>query len=95
MNETPVFARFIDLERRLDFIKSDYFDLTSLKMAIPESYGFLVSAEPLKERFPTQHTIWNSLKNNTDFDFTDISEVGKIRDYAERHGVKPAEFPQL
>ncbi|TSA27054.1 MAG: hypothetical protein D4R67_06745 [Bacteroidetes bacterium] len=92
-NEHPVFARFIDLERRMDFIKSDYFDLTSLKIAIPDGYGFLFSAEPMKERYPTQHTIWHSFKKNSDFDFTDISEVERIRDYAKQHGVRPVENP--
>ncbi len=88
-NKRPVFAQFIDLEREIRFIKNDYFDLTQLKTIFNNGYGFLVTAEPNKQKFFPQHDIWNHLKTLSNFDFTDISEVEKIKHYAETHEIRP------
>jgi len=89
-NNIPVYAQFVDLERRrLDHIKSEYYDLVQLKRALQEGVGFLVSAEPDKEIFIRQHDIWSNIRKLKDFEFVDISEVEKIKTYAKEHGVKP------
>jgi hypothetical protein len=89
INKIPVYAQFVDLERGIDHIKSEYYDLLQLKIVIQEGHGFLVTGEPDKESFSWQHDIWNSLRKSTEFEFVDISEVEKIKIYAEIHGVKP------
>lgn len=88
-NSIPVYAQFVDLERNLNHIKGEYYDLKQLEEAIPDGYGFLVSSEPDKEQFPRQHDIWINIRKTTDFEFVDVSEVEKIKVYAEEHGVKP------
>jgi hypothetical protein len=88
-NEQIVFAQFIDMERHFNHIKTNYYDLKELKMIIPQSHSFLVSAEPEKIRFSKQHDIWDHIRSSHDFDYVDISEVDRIREYAEEHGVRP------
>ena len=88
-NEHIVFAQFIDMESNFNHIKVDYYDLKELKEIIPAAYSFLVSAEPEKDRYSKQHEIWNHIRTSKDFDYVDISEVDRIKEYAELHGVKP------
>ena len=88
-NENIVFAQFVDMERHFNHIKNDYFDLKELKEVIREAKSFLVSAEPDTEKFPKQHEIWTHIRTNREFDYVDISEIDRIREYADLHGVKP------
>ena len=88
-NNIPVYAQFVDLERNFNHIKSEYYDLLELKKIIQDGVGFLVSGEPDKENFNRQHDIWTSLRKSSEFEFVDVSEVEKIKIYAEKHGVKP------
>ncbi len=60
-----------------------------LKEALGEAKGFLISSEPNKNKFPSQHDIWNSIRNWNDSEYIDISESQKIEDYATQHGVVP------
>jgi hypothetical protein len=89
MDHTPVYAQFVDLERSLNHIKCECYDLKQLKEALKDGVGFLISAEPDKETFNRQHNIWTSFRMSKDFEFVDVSEVEKIKIYAEEHGVKP------
>lgn len=89
-NEDPVYAQFIDLERRnLNYIKNDYYDLKQLKDAIEKGKGFLITSEPNKENFNRQHDIWVHIRKAREFEIVDASEVEKIRQYAQEHDVKP------
>ncbi|MEI6454802.1 MAG: hypothetical protein WCO93_00815 [bacterium] len=88
-NENIVFAQFIDMERSFNHIKTNYYDLKELIKVIPDAKSFLVSAEPEIEKFSKQHEIWDHIRSSRDFDYVDVSEVDVIREYAERHGVKP------
>lgn len=88
-NENIVFAQFIDMERSFNHIKTDYYDLKELKSVIPDSHSFLVSAEPESSKFSKQHEIWDHIRSGHDFDYVDVSEIDRIREYAANHGVKP------
>lgn len=88
-NEHLVFAQFVDLERQITYIKNDYYDLKQLKEIQSDSNGFLVSSEPQKEKFVKQHQIWEQIRKSIDLIYLDVSEVEKIKVYAEEHGVQP------
>lgn len=88
-NEIPVFGQFIDLERAVNHIKNDYFDIMQLSEVIPNSVKFLISCEPDKHKFIQQHNIWDQLRNDKSYSYTDISEVESIEAYAQKHGVIP------
>jgi hypothetical protein len=88
-NEIPVYAQSIDLERQNYHIQNDIGVLLMLKEALGEAKGFLISSEPDKNKFPSQHDIWRSIRNWNDSEYVDISESQKIEDYATQHGVVP------
>ncbi len=88
-NERLVFAQFIELERNINYIKNDYYDLKQLKEVQPDSSGFLISSEPKKEKFVRQHQIWEQIRKSNHFSYLDTSEVQKIKEYAATHGVLP------
>lgn len=88
-NEIPVFAKFLELERNPNHIKSDFYDLTQLRSAFRKSYGFVVAYEPRKDRYKEQHLAWQYLRRSKKEELVDISEVEKIREYAIQHGVTP------
>lgn len=88
-NENIVFAQFIDMERNFNHIKIDYYDLKELRGIIPDAHSFLITAEPEKSTFQKQHEIWEHIRAGSDFDYVDISEVDRIKQYAVQHGVKP------
>lgn len=88
-NEHPVFAQFVDLERKINYIKNDYYDLKVLKEAISTCHSFLITAEPIKDKFPVQHDIWNHIRASRIHENIDISEVERIREYAIEHNVTP------
>ena len=88
-NKIPVYAKFLDLERALNHIKSDFYDLKQLHGMFRKSQGFVVTYEPHKERFPQQHYAWQHLHRAREFEYIDLSEVEKIREYAVQHDVRP------
>lgn len=52
---------------------------------------FVVAEEPL-QKFKPQHDIWREIKNSGSFNYLDISEVEKLKEYAETNHVKPKVF---
>ncbi len=87
-NEIPVFVKSIDLERRKYNVEHDINFLYPLKNLSPESKKFIVTKEP-HQNFGVQHEIWQNLKNSDWLEYIDISEVDKLREYAELHHVVP------
>lgn len=91
-NHQPVISQFLDLERNLFYLKSDYFDLEIIPEFFPESQRFLISAEPDKKKFGVQHDLWKEIRKYKFFDYVDASEAeNMIREYAMAHDVKPYE----
>jgi len=88
-NERPVFAKFFDFERQVNYIKNDFFDLTQLQEALTKPKGFIVSFEPENAKYPIQHQAWEDLRSNKKTEYLDASEIDKIQEYAEVHGVVP------
>lgn len=88
-NEIMVFAQFLDMEKPVRDIKYSFYDIKELKEVEQNSKGFLVSTEPDKTDFSKQHLIWNNIRNYKQFEYIDISEVEKIKEYAEEHHVVP------
>jgi hypothetical protein len=88
-NERMIFAQFVDMERTVREIKFGYYDLKQLKDTEHDSEGFLVSSEPDKMRYIKQHQIWENIRNSKQFNYLDINEVEKIKEYAVVHHVVP------
>lgn len=88
-NEIPVFASFLDFEKAMHHIKSDFFDIEQVIHALKVVKGFVVSSEPDKGLFKNQHIAWDRFRNKPDIEYLDLSEVEKIRDYAMAHEVAP------
>ena len=89
-NQQIVISQFLDLERNLFYLKSDFFDLELIPDIFPEGKKFLISAEPDKKEFSIQHNIWQEIKQHASFEYLDASEAeDKIREYAVAHHVQP------
>lgn len=92
MNEIPVYAQSIDLDRRVYHIENDYGKLLLLRNAFDTKYKkrteFIVTSEPQKTQ-QKQHAIWKNLRASKEFTYLDVSEADKIIEYADEHGVKP------
>jgi hypothetical protein len=88
-NEKTVYAQTIDLERHNYHIQNDISVLLMLKQALGEAKGFLISSEPNKNKYPSQHEIWNSIRDWKDSEYVDLSETQKIEEYATKHEVVP------
>lgn len=90
-NERYVIGQFMDLERHPNHIKSDFFDFRQLSEALPNSTNFLITAEPLKSKWPVQHHFWNEIRNIRNIQCIEVSEVEAVEAYAREHRVKPVE----
>ncbi|MES2655905.1 MAG: hypothetical protein V4620_09975 [Bacteroidota bacterium] len=92
MNEIPVYAQSIEMDRNVYHIENDIAKLLFLRDAFGKKFKhrteFIVSSEPQKTQVK-QHAIWKNLRTSHEFTYLDESEAGKIIEYAEQHGVKP------
>ena len=88
-NEKIVVVQFVDLERQVNFIKTDFYDLEHIKQVIDKKTMFLVSQEPNKKTFPQQHHLWQQTRKDGKYEYTDLTEVERIKKYAQEHGVIP------
>lgn len=92
MNEIPVYAQSIDMDRRVYHIENDIGKLLFLRNAFDAKYKrrteFIVTSEPQKSQVK-QHAIWKNLRSSKEFTYLDESEAEKILEYANEHGVKP------
>ena len=92
MNKFPVFAKEIDLEQRVNLIEYDLGQLLLLRAAFEgpnlKSFGFVIANEP-EEKRTKNFQIWKQLRENSPFEYVDISESEKILEYAEKHDVLP------
>lgn len=88
-NEQFVIVQFIDLERQVNFIKTDLYDLEHINKVIEKKKIFLVSQEPNKLDFPHQHYLWQHTYKEGKYDYTDLKDVERIQVYAKEHGVVP------
>lgn len=89
-NEQFIIAQFVDLERQINFIKTDLYDLEHIYQMIEKKMIFLVSQEPDKKSFPQQHHLWQQTQKDSKYVYTDIKEVDRIHEYAKDHGVVPS-----
>jgi len=88
-NEQPVFAQFVDFERPINHIKNEFYDLKQLQEVIKMGKGFIISTEPGENKYSIQHTAWEAIRKSKIGEYIDISEVEKVKVYAEAHGVMP------
>ncbi len=87
-NNIEVFAQSIDFEKDIRSIEFNVGNLLQINKAIPTAKQFVLGFEPGKQD-KILHRVWNNIRKNTDFDYVDISESDKIKDYAKSHGVTP------
>lgn len=88
-NEIYVMGQFLDLEKSIFYIKSDFFNYYQLAVLYSESKKFLISHEPQKDKYPQQHYFWSEIRKQKGHSFVDISELEIIEKYAEKHQVMP------
>ena len=88
-NEQVVIAQFVDLERQINFIKTDLYDVEHIYQVIDKKLIFLISQEPDKKSFPQQHHLWQQTRKDSKYAYTNIKEVDRIHEYAKDHGVVP------
>lgn len=88
-NEQFVIVQFIDLERQINFIKTDLYDLEHIQHVIDKKMMFLVTQEPIKKEFPQQHYLWQQTRKERKYEYTDLKDVDRIYEYAKEHGVVP------
>ncbi len=88
-NEQLVIAQFVDLERQINFIKTDLYDVEHINQVIDNKLIFLISQEPNKKSFPQQHHLWQQTRKDGKYAYTDIKEIEQIHEYAKDHGVVP------
>jgi len=87
-NEIEVFAQSIDFEKKIQSIEFNIGSLLQLNRAFPNSKQFILGYEPNKQ-IEINHRIWNNIRSISDFEYVDISEAGRIEEYALSHGVTP------
>lgn len=90
-NDREVFAKSIDLERRKYNVEHDVNAFYPIKDLSPKSKKFIISAEPDK-RYVSQYQVWKNLRNTSWLEYVDVSEVEKLREYAEINGIRPLEI---
>ena len=90
-NEIEVFAQIIDFERPVYNIRQDVGELNFLMGAFEsgKSVSFLFGDEPDKKIYPKSHDAWNDLRRWNKLNYCPLSELDKLKVYAEQHGVKP------
>lgn len=92
MNEKPVYAKSIDLEKRVHNIEYDFAQLLFLYLAYVEqgkpAHAFIISKEPASKS-SKQHKIWKEIRAIKTYQYVDVSQAEQILEYARTHGVKP------
>ena len=87
-NEIEVFANTIDMSKNKQIIELGLADLLHISRAIPKAKQFIISSEPNKSN-EINHRIWKNIRDVKEFEYVDISESEKIKEYAVKHGVVP------
>lgn len=88
-NDQIVIVQFVDLERQINFIKTDFYDLEHINQIMDKKTIFLVTQEPNRKAFPQQHHLWNQTRKDGKYEYTDLKEIECIQEYAIEHGVVP------
>lgn len=86
-NDIPVYAQFIDLEKAINYIRADMASLFILDSVWNKKKAFIVASEPDKNT--ASHNYWKGLREWKGGEYIDVSEVEKIEEYAQIHGVVP------
>lgn len=87
-NEIKVFGQSIDFEKKNNSIEYTVGNLLQIKRAFPDAKQFVIGFEPNKN-LEVNHRIWENIRQISDFDYVDISDVERITEYAIEHGVTP------
>lgn len=91
-NEKDVFVQSIYMEAKPDTIIQEISTFYLLKDTYKKNdipmQDFVLAAEPPKEQ-KKQHELWKHLFKSNEFNYVDVSEAGRIIEYAEEHNVLP------
>jgi hypothetical protein len=92
-NEIDVYVQTVDMEASVPTVSNHINAFVHLKSTYlnggVQVKDFIITREPEKEEFPTQHDIWRQLKSSKILNYLDLSECEKIIEYAETHNVVP------
>lgn len=87
-NEIEVFGQSIDFEKKGYSVEYNIGNLLQIKRALPNAKQFVIGCEP-DRTFEVNHRIWNNVRQTSEFEYVDVSEVERITEYAVIHGVTP------
>ena len=89
-NERIIYAQSVDLERLPYHIQNDVGIIDTLNQVYGgQAASFIISSEPNKQIYPKQHQTWQNIRNSNIAEYIDVTEVDKLKKYADDHGVKP------
>ena len=89
-NENIVYAQSVDLERMPYHIQNDIGILAMLNQIYNgKAVSYIISSEPEKTIYPKQHQTWQNIRKSNIAQYIDVSEVDKLKGYADKHNVKP------
>lgn len=89
-NEKVVYAQSIDLERMPYHIQNDIGIIAMLNQVyLGNAVSYIISSEPNKELYPKQHQTWDNIRRGNLAQYIDVSEIEKLKEYADKHNVKP------
>lgn len=92
-NEATTFLQSLDMNKRIDILSGNISEILFLQKAFSTSHvkstAMAITQEPNKKLFQKQHNIWKQLRNIKDIKTYDISEAGKVIEYAEKHNMRP------
>jgi hypothetical protein len=91
-NEMDVLVRTIDMSAQPDRISNEVATFFLLTEAYRDNKipfkNFILATEPLNKH-RKQHDIWQQISESKNFNYLDLSEASKLKEYAETHNVKP------
>lgn len=87
-NDIEVFGQSVDFEKNIRSIEYNIGNLLQINKALPKAKQFVLGIEPNKKN-KTHHQVWKNIQESKDFEYVELEEAEKIKEYAIEHGVKP------
>lgn len=90
-NKKVVYAQSVDLERNSYYhIQMDIGTIYTLNQIYEgKAVSYIISSEPNKNDYPKQHQTWQNIRKNSFAKYIDVSAVDELKEYADKHDVKP------
>jgi hypothetical protein len=87
-NDIEVFGQSVDFEKNIRSVEVHIGNLLQINKALPNAKQFVLGIEPDK-KMKTNHQVWKNIHESKDFEYIEIDEAEKVKEYAIEHEVKP------